>query len=150
MENLRDLLKSKGSEVWVIDADKTVLDAIRMMAEKDVGSLVVVEAGKPVGIFTERHYAREVFLKGRQSPATPIRKVMGTPVICASPEKTIQECMAMMTGKRIRHLPVLDQGKLVGIVSIGDLVNSMLHDQQFTIDNLIEYIHGPTNPSGVQ
>lgn len=150
MDNLRDLLRSKGAEVWSIDADKAVLDAIRMMAEKDVGSLVVVEAGKPVGIFTERHYARKVFLKGRHSPTTPIREVMETPVICASPEHTIPECMAMMTNKRIRHLPVVDQEQLVGIVSIGDLVKSQLHDQQFTIENLIEYIHGPSRPSGVE
>jgi len=150
MDNLRDLLKSKGAEVWTIDADKTVLDAIRMMAEKDVGSLVVVEAGKPAGILTERHYAREVFLKGRRSPTTPIREVMGTPVICASLEHTIPECMAMMTNKRIRHLPVVDQEQLVGIVSIGDLVKSQLQDQQFMIENLIEYIHGPSRPSGVE
>lgn len=150
MQNLRDLLESKEREVWVIDADKSVLDAIRMMAEKDVGSLVVVDAGDPVGIFTERHYAREVFLKGRQSPKTLIKEVMGTPVICASPETTITESMAMMTSNRIRHLPVLDQGKLIGIVSIGDLVKSQLHDQQFTIENLIEYIHGPSHPSRTQ
>jgi len=150
MDNLRDLLKSKGTEVWTIDADKAVLDAIRMMAEKDVGSLVVVEAGKPVGILTERHYAREVFLKGRHSPTTPIREVMGTPVICASPKHTIPECMAMMTNKRIRHLPVVDQEQLVGIVSIGDLVKGQLQDQQFMIENLIEYIYGPSRPSGME
>ena len=149
MENLRDLLKSKGSEVWTIDAGKTVLDAIRMMADKDVGALVVVDAEKPVGIITERHYAREVFLKGKQSPKTQIREVMGTPVVCASPEHTIPESMAMMTDKRIRHLPVVDQEQLVGIVSIGDLVKSQLHDHEFTIENLIEYIHGPSHPSGV-
>ena len=149
MENLRDLLKSKGSEVWTIDAGKTVLDAIRMMADKDVGALVVVDAEKPVGIITERHYAREVFLKGKQSPKTQIREVMGTPVVCASPEHTIPESMAMMTDKRIRHLPVVDQEQLVGIVSIGDLVKSQLHNHKFTIENLIEYIHGPSHPSGV-
>lgn len=150
MENLGDLLKSKGGEVWVIEADKSVLDAIQMMAEKDVGSLVVLEAGSPVGIFTERHYAREVFLKGRRSPKTPIRDVMGAPVICASLQHTIPECMALMTDKRIRHLPVIDQEQLVGIVSIGDLVKSQLQDQRFMIENLIEYIHGPSRPSSIE
>lgn len=150
MDYLRDLLKRKGAEVWIIDADRTVLDAMQMMADKNVGCLVVVEEGKPVGIFTERHYAREVFLKGRHSPTTLIREVMGTPVICATLEHTIPESMAMMTEKRIRHLPVVDQEQLVGIVSIGDLVKTQLRDQQFTIENLIEYIHGPAPPYGVK
>jgi CBS domain-containing protein len=102
----------------------------------------VVEDGKPVGIFTERHYAREVFLKGRHSPTTAIREIMSSQIICVSPEQTIEACMAVMTDKRIRHLPVLDQGNLVGIVSIGDLVKSRLADQEFTIEQLVHYIHG--------
>ena len=112
------------------------------MAEKDVGALVVVENSKPVGIITERHYARNVFLKGRRSPTTPIREVMSTPIICASGEHSVEECMAVMTEKRIRHLPVLDQGELVGVVSIGDLVKSRIADQEFTIEQLVHYIHG--------
>ena len=150
MENLRDLLKKKGSDVWVIDGDKTVLDAIRMMAEKEVGSLVVVKAGKPVGIFTEHHYTREVFLKGRSSPTTLIREVMGTPVVCAPLEYTIPESMAVMTKKRIRHLPVVDNEQLVGIVSMGDLVESQIHDQELVIASLTEYIHGCPPTCGVQ
>ncbi len=143
MDTVRDLLNSKGDEVWTIQPDETVLDAIQKMADQNVGSLVVIENGKPVGIFTERHYAREVFLKGRHSPTTPIREVMNTRVICASPEQTIEECMAVMTDKRIRHLPVVDDGELVGIVSIGDLVKRTIIDQEFVIEQLTEYIHGP-------
>ena len=142
MDTVRELLKSKGSEVWTIQADQSVHDAIQKMADQDVGSLVVSEDGKPVGIFTERHYARKVFIKGRHSPTTPIREVMNTRVICASPEQTIEECMAVMTNKRIRHLPVIDEGNLVGIVSIGDLVKSMISDQKFVIEQLTHYIHG--------
>ena len=142
MDAVRDLLSSKGSNVWTIQSDQTVLGAIQKMAEQDVGSLVVIEDGKLAGIFTERHYAREVFLKGRQSSTTPIRDVMSTRVICASPDQTIDECMAVMTNKRIRHLPVLDHGELVGIVSIGDLVKSKIADQEFLIDQLTQYIHG--------
>jgi CBS domain-containing protein len=142
METVRQLLNSKGNEVWTIQPDETVLDAIRKMADKDVGSLVVVEDGKPVGIFTERHYARKVFLKGRHSPTTVIREIMSSYLICVSPEQTIEACMAVMTDKRIRHLPVLDHGKLVGIVSIGDLVKSRLADHEFTIEQLVHYIRG--------
>ncbi len=143
MDNVRDLLNKKGHEVLTIGPDETVLDAIQKMADKDVGSLVVIEGGKPIGIFTERHYSREVFLKGRQSPTTSIREVMSTHVVCASLDQTIEECMAMMADRRIRHLPVLDGGELVGIVSIGDLVKARIHDQEFVIEQLIDYIHGP-------
>jgi len=142
MDTVRELINSKGDEVWTIQPDETVLDAIQKMADHDVGSLVVIEDGKPVGIFTERHYAREVFLKGRHSPTTPIRGIMSTRVIYALPNQTIEECMAVMTDKRIRHLPILAHGKLIGIVSIGDLVKSRIADQEFTIEQLTQYIHG--------
>ena len=142
MDTVLQLLNSKGNDVWTIHPDETVLDAIQKMAAKDVGSLVVIEDGKPVGIFTERHYARKVFLKGRHSPTTAIREIMSPHIVCVSPEKTIEECMAVMTDKRIRHLPVLDHGELVGIVSIGDLVKSRLADQEFIIEQLAHYIHG--------
>ena len=143
MDTVRELLKHKGDDVRIIQPDVTVLDAIKQMADQDVGSLVVIQDGKPVGIFTERHYAREVFLKGRHSPTTPIREVMTTRVICASPDQTIAECMAVMTDKRIRHLPILEEGELVGIVSIGDLVESRIADGEFVIEQLTQYIHGP-------
>jgi CBS domain-containing protein len=142
MDTVLQLLNSKGNEVWTIHPDETVLDAIQKMAANDVGSLLVIENEKLVGIFTERHYARKVFLKGRHSPTTAIREVMSTHLVCVSPEQTIEECMAVMTDKRIRHLPVLDHGQLVGIVSIGDLVKSRLADQEFIIEQLVHYIHG--------
>jgi len=142
MANVQQLLNGKSNQVWTTDPDDTVFDAIRMMADKDVGALVVIEDGKPVGIFTERDYARKVVLEDRQSETTPVRDVMSTRIVCASPEQTIEECMAVMTDKRVRHLPVLDNGKLVGIVSIGDLVKSRIADQEFLIEQLAHYIHG--------
>ncbi len=142
MANVQQLLNAKSDQVWTADPDDTVLDAIRMMADKDVGALVVIEDGRPVGIFTERDYARNVVLEDRQSKTTPVRDVMSTRIVCASPEQTIEECMAVMTEKRVRHLPVLEDGKLAGIVSIGDLVKSRIADQEFLIEQLAHYIHG--------
>jgi CBS domain-containing protein len=110
------------------------------MAAENIGSLVVCEGTKPIGIITERHYARNVFLKGRASPSTRVGDVMETHVLFAQPDQTADECMAIMTAKRIRHLPVIDQGKLIGIVSIGDLVKNIISDQKFTIDQLIHFI----------
>jgi len=143
MNTLKDVLKRKGDEVWTILANEPVVNGIKKMAEQDVGSLVVTDGDKPVGIFTERHYAREVFLKGRQSPTTPIRDIMSTDVIFGSPDQKIDECIAFMVDKRIRHLPVLDEGKLAGLVSIGDLIRSRIVDQKFVIEQLTDYIHGP-------
>ena len=142
MTTVQKLLDKKGREVLSVHPDDTVFDAIKKMADKDVGSVVVIEDDKPVGIFTEREYARNVILKGRSSPMTPIRDVMERRVICARPEQTVEECMAVMTDKRVRHLPVLERKKLVGIVSIGDLVKSKIADQQFTIERLVEYVRG--------
>jgi len=142
MTTVQKLLDKKGREVLSVNPDDTVFDAIKKMADKNVGSVVVIEDDKPVGIFTEREYARNVILKGRSSPMTPIRDVMERRVICARPEQTVEECMAVMTDKRVRHLPVLERKKLVGIVSIGDLVKSKIADQQFTIERLVEYVRG--------
>ena len=141
MTTVERLLDGKGHSVWSVGPDDNVFDAIKEMAIKDVGALVVMDAGKPVGMFTERDYARNVFLKGKSSPETPVRDVMAAPVIFAKPEQTIDECMSVMTGKRIRHLPVLDNGVLVGMVSIGDLVKSVIEEQQHTIEQLEHYIH---------
>ena len=142
MTTVRQLLDDKGRDVWSIHPDSSVFDAIQLMASRDVGALVVVEDDRPVGIFTERHYARNVILKGKSSPKTPTRDIMTTDVICARPEQTIEQCMAVMTDKRVRHLPVLDQESLVGIVSIGDLVKSIIADQNFAIEQLEHYIRG--------
>ncbi len=142
MTTLQMLLDGKGHDVWSVHPDDTVLDAIKMMAKKDIGALVVVEDDKPVGIFSERDYARNVYLKGKSSPETPVRDVMAAPVICVGPDQSVNECMALMTEKRIRHLPVMDGDELVGMVSIGDLVKSVIAEQQFTIEQLEHYIHG--------
>ncbi len=141
MTILKMLLKGKSHDVWSVQPDDTVLDAIKMLARKDIGALLVIEDGKPVGIFTERDYARSVYLKGKSSPDTPVRDVMVSPVICVSPDQSVDKCMALMTEKRIRHLPVMDGDELVGMVSIGDLVKSVIADQQFTIEQMEHYIY---------
>ena len=141
MTTVRQLLNAKGNEVWSMSADGSVFDAIKLMAEKNIGAVVIVEAGLPVGIFTERDYARNVFLKGKASPTTRLGDIMVTRVICAKPDETIEQCMAVMSDKRVRHLPVLDEGRLCGIVSIGDLVKAVIADQKFVIEQLERYIH---------
>ena len=142
MTTLKMLLDGKGHDVWSVHPDDTVLDAIKLLAEKDIGALIVIEDDKPVGIFTERDYARNVYLKGKSSLDTAVRDVMVSPIVFAGPDQTIEECMAVMTVRRFRHLPVMDGDELVGMVSIGDLVKSVIADQQFTIDQLEHYIHG--------
>ena len=140
MTTVRQLLKDKGGDVWSVSPDDTVFDAIQEMAQRDVGAMIVVKDEKPVGMFTERDYARDVILKGKSSPKTQIREVMTSRVICVGPEQTIAECMGVMTDKHIRHLPVLEDGKLAGMISIGDLVKSVIADQKFTIEQLESYI----------
>ena len=141
MTTLKMLLKDKGHDVWSVNPDDTVLDAIKMLAEKDIGALIVIKDDRPVGIFTERDYARNVYLKGKSSLDTAVRDVMVAPVICVKPDQTVDECMALMTAKRFRHLPIMDGDELVGMVSIGDLVKSVIAEQQFTIEQMEQYIH---------
>ena len=141
MTTLKMLLKGKGHDVWSVHPDDTVLDAIKMLAEKDIGALIVIKDDKPVGIFTERDYARNVYLKGKSSLDTAVRDVMVAPVICVKSDQTVDECMALMTAKRFRHLPIMDGDELVGMVSIGDLVKSVIAEQQFTIEQMEQYIH---------
>ena len=140
MTIVRHILDKKGQLVWTIRPDDTVFAAIEEMARKDVGALVVVENGDPIGIFTERHYARNVFLKGRSSPTTVVKDVMRTGFLYVTPERTVEECMAIMTAERVRHLPVMSDGNLVGLISIGDLVKSIIEDREFVIDQLTNYI----------
>ena len=140
MTTVRQLLEQKGRNIWSIHPDATVFDAVAKMAEKDVGSLAVMDGDELVGIITERHYARNVVLKGKTSPATPVRDIMERHVIIARPEESVEQCMVLMTEKRIRHLPVFEGKKPIGIVSIGDLVKSIIGDQKFTIDQLQHYI----------
>jgi CBS domain-containing protein len=142
MTKVHQLLGEKGHEVLSIHPDDSVFKAIETMSEKNVGALVVIEDNKPVGILTERLYARNVFLKGRSSRETPVRDIMETEVVFARPDQTVEECMAIMTEKRVRHLPVMEDGKLVGLVSIGDLVKSIIAHQQFTIEQLQHYVRG--------
>jgi CBS domain-containing protein len=142
MATIRQLLDKKGHEVLSVEPDETVYDSIKKMADKNVGSLVVMEGDKLVGIMTERHYARNVFLKGRSSPTTPVRDIMETNVVFVRPDQSVEECMAIMTEKAVRHLPVIDQGNVVGIISIGDVVKDTISDQTFVIEQLVQFIHG--------
>ena len=142
MTTVSQLLDRKGHEVTTVDPQSTVYDAIKTMSDNNIGSLAVVENGVLVGIFTERHYARRVFLKGRASPNTKIGDVMSKNPICVLHQQTAQECMAIMTDKAIRHLPVVDDNKMIGIISIGDLVKCIIRDQKFVINQLEHYIHG--------
>ncbi len=142
MTIVKHVLDKKGRDVHVIHPDASVFDALKRMAENNIGSLVVLQDGNLVGIITERHYAREIVLKGRTSPGTLVRDIMSTKVICTQLDQSVEECMAVMTAKAVRHLPVLERGRLVGIVSIGDMVNSIIGDQKFIIEELEHFIHG--------
>jgi CBS domain-containing protein len=139
---VKHLLAQKGRNLWTIEPDATVLDAVAKMAEKDIGSLVVMDGEKLVGIITERHYSRNVILKGKASPNTLVRDIMERNVIYVRPEHSVERCMAMMTDKRVRHLPVLDGTKVIGIISIGDLLKFTISKQEFVIDQLEHYIQG--------
>jgi CBS domain-containing protein len=142
VKTVRDILALKGRNVWSVDAGSTVFEALRLMAEKEIGALVVMDGAQLAGIISERDYARKIVLLGRTSPNTLIREIMSTHVVYTHPNQPIEECMAIMTDRRIRHLPVTDEGQLVGIVSIGDLVKSIIADQKFTIEQLERYIAG--------
>ncbi len=142
MPTIRQVLTHKGDEVLSIGPDAAVYDAIKKMADRDIGSLAVMDQDRLVGIFTERHYARNVFLKGRSSPQTRVGDVMERNVVCIHPDQAVEEGMAIMSAKRVRHLPVIDGGNVLGLVSIGDLVKSIISDREFIIEQLEHYIHG--------
>ncbi len=142
MRTVQQLLDEKGHDIQSIHPDDSVFDAIQKLANANIGSLIVVEDDRPVGIFTERDYARNVVLKGKSSPTTKVREIMTTRVIFVQPEQTVEHCMAIMTDKHIRHLPVLRDEKLIGMISIGDLVKSIIADQKYTIEQLEQFIHG--------
>jgi CBS domain-containing protein len=141
MTTVQQLLDEKGHNVWSVRPDDSVFAALQMMADKDVGALLVIENDKSVGIISQWDYSRKVILKGKSSPRTPVRDIMTTRLICTRPEQTVEECMAVMTETHVRHLPVMHNERLVGIVSMGDLVKSIIADQKFTIEQLIHYIH---------
>jgi len=143
MTTIAGILRSKPEQtVYTTAPDVTVFEAVKLMAEKNVGALVVMEDDKIVGLVTERDYARKIVLMDRTSKATSVRDVMTSPVICVRPEQTNEECMALMTERRFRHLPVIAQGRLAGIVSIGDLVKDKISEQKFIIEQLELYISG--------
>ena len=142
MKTVKQLLDAKGHNVWIIPPDASVYEALKLMADKDVGALLVLEAGKLVGIISERDYARKVILKGRHSKETRVSEIMTSPVVFVTPQHTVDECMAIMTNRRIRHLPVMEHENIVGSVSIGDLVKWLVSEQEQTIRQLEAYITG--------
>ena len=144
MKTVKGILDSKGQDLYTIGPDQTVLEALQAMEKHDIGSVVVIENGEIVGILSERDYARKVILKGKFSKDTPVREVMNDRAVCVGPGQSVDACMALMTEHRTRHLPVRDDGKLEGIISIGDVVRAIIEDQKFTIDHLEHYITGTT------
>ncbi len=142
MEKVTQILERKGKEVWSIHPESKVFDALKLMAEKGVGALLVIEDENVVGIFSERDYARKVVLVGRSSKEVPVKEIMSSKVFYVEPGQDVGECMALMTNKKIRHLPVLDDGALSGIISIGDVVKAIIGEKEYMIDQLIHYITG--------
>lgn len=143
MKSVVHILESKQHRtVYSITPDALVLDAVKMMAERGIGALLVMESERVVGIISERDYARKIVLMGRSSSDTAVRDIMSSPVMYVRPDQTNEECMALMTENRLRHLPIMDGGKLVGLISIGDLVKDIISEQQFTIEQLEHYIRG--------
>jgi CBS domain-containing protein len=141
-DQIRAVLTHKGGNLWSVPPGSSVYDAIAMMGEKEVGALLVIEDAKLVGILSERDYARKVILKGRSSKDTPVSEIMTSPAMHVTPQETVETCMRIMTANRVRHLPVLEDEKVVGIVSIGDLVNWIISAQADTIHQLHSYITG--------
>ena len=142
MTTVRDILRAKGSEIWSVSPDATVFSALELMAEKNVGALVVLHGGKLAGIFSERDYARKVILKGKASKDTSVEEIMTSEVTTVFPWQSVDECMALMTDKRVRHLPVFEEENLVGLISIGDVVKAVISEREFTIRQLENYITG--------
>jgi len=142
MMTVNQLLERKGSEVWSISPDASVFESIELMAEKGIGALLVLDGKELVGIVSERDYARKVVLQGRSSKKTPVKDIMTAKVLYVTPERSLEECMALMTDKRIRHLPVMKDGELVGIFSVGDVIKAIVSEQEFIIEQLESYIKG--------
>ena len=142
MKTVADILETKGSEVWTIPPETIVFDALKMMADKNVGALMVMNGAKVTGILSERDYARKVILHGRSSRELETREIMSPTVYFVRPEQDIEDCMALFTNKRVRHLPVLQNDQLIGIISIGDVVKAVIAEQESTIKHLENYITG--------
>ena len=142
MAKVRNILQSKGHAIFSVDSNTFVYRAIELMCEKNIGGLLIVDDGKLCGIFTERDYARKLILKGKSSKDTPIRDLMTAHLITVTPDSSIEDCMRIMSGKKIRHLPVLENDKLVGLISIGDVVRFVIDEQKSIIEHLEHYITG--------
>ena len=142
MVTVRQLLTRKGQDVWSIDVEEPVLEAIQLMADKHVGALPVTRNGELAGVISERDYARKVILLGRSSAETPVWQIMSSPVVTVAPDQDVRQCMQLMTHRRIRHLPVVEQGRMVGVISIGDLVRAVIEEQEHTIEQLERFIAG--------
>ncbi len=142
MLKVRDVLQSKNSNIWSINSQETAYKALEILAEKDIGALPVIDSGKLVGIFSERDYARKVILKGKSSKETQVGELMTREVYSITPDKPVEECLALMTAAHIRHMPVFDKNHLIGIVTIGDIVNAIISDQKIHIHDLEKYITG--------
>jgi CBS domain-containing protein len=141
MKTMAQLLASKGTQIWSTSPDDTVFDALRLMADKDIGSLVVMARGRAIGVVSERDYTRKVILKGRSSHDTPVSTIMTTAFAAAPPDINVDACMALMTSQHTRHVLIMEGDDLLGIVSIGDLIKTTIEEQQFTIAQLEQYIH---------
>ncbi len=142
MTTVQRVLETKGNEIYTIAPDAKVIDALRLMAEKNIGALLVMEGETLAGIISERDYARKVILKGESSERTAVKDVMTTGVVTIRPDQSIEECMAIMTGEHVRHLPVMDRGSLAGMISIGDVVKAIIYEHEYTIKQLENYITG--------
>lgn len=142
METIRQILSKKGNQIYSVKPETTVYDTLKLMADKNIGAVLVLEDGKLIGIMSERDYARKVVLKGKISKEIPVNEIMSHNVICIDPDQTIKNTKAVMIQKRIRHLPVMEDDKLIGIISIGDVVNAVLEENSFMIDQLATYIKG--------
>ncbi len=142
MKTVDSLLNKKGRQIWAIGPDASIFEAVSMMAEKGIGALLVMEGEHLRGIVSERDYARKVILAGKSSRQTPVKEIMTTSVLCARLEQSVEQCLALMSDKRIRHLPVAEGDKVIGLVSIGDLVKEVIAEQQFIIEQLEHYIAG--------
>jgi CBS domain-containing protein len=141
MKTVAQILRLKPPGVYSITPDVPVIDALKLLADKDVGAVLVMDGGRLAGIVSERDYARKVALKGKSAGSTLVNEIMTREVVCVTPEQSNEECMALMTAKRLRHLPVIDKDRVVGLLSIGDLVKDVISEQQFVIDQLERYIH---------
>jgi len=142
MKRIYDLLREKGRDIWALEPDATVYEAIDLMAQKGVGALLVIERDRLVGIVSERDYARKVILKGKSSRETSVSEIMSYPVVCVPQDFSIEQTMALMTDKHVRHLPVMAEDTVVGVISIGDVVRAIIDDKEFYIQQLTTYIAG--------